>query len=765
MKSCASQQQAQQNAMLDSESEAEAEIDDGESPTPTEPEHLMCSLSYMMLREPMFVPESGRTYERSFLEAFWKTCGETKDPVINVVINQSKTYPNWDVRRQVHQFLDEFPLYTPEGWPDRTVPPPPDTSFESRLTMRERIHAACVFAATNWFPILLTTELLLVDVLALLMMGIGDRIENRMNANLTSWCAPQDYSIANLFIQNLRSIEGNCLGSDVMDIVGIALLVFVILWSLIDIRERTRTLPALTDFYMAVLIALANSMSEIANMTFVYNPTSLVRALRQVLLATSANSNQASSTAGLFPMYFVFVMVVLQLHRCTRTRLQEGMPSFKFALVGALMAGSIASFALYTGYLYDLRSAYPDSVLNREPFGSPYSACQIGFHREHLTCDQLSRMNAFAAASTCYATTVLEREVAELFGREASPISPQANRFMRDEVHGKFDRESQPWRNYPPTISTQATGVMCVSDALGMSRAALEGAKRELERERLNSRSMSEVCFSLAARDRLGPSISYVYAALGPIDPSQSPGYPFYPVFPISYPRSSDYGATAFASDVDHHLASIRVLSVSPISYPSADYGLPPDCLPARDVDILCERIQAWIRTAYPEAENLNYDLGMPHLDATALFYNSVVRLMAVLLVVLKITPRIAYIVYVGLYVQPDVQIPDVLGLYCTIEVFLLDPLGIVERSALVIIATMEIPVPMYMHHTLILVTLASLWLGWCVWVGVCWWWVGVRVCGGVCVGVLVLEGTKAAIGLLSTAWAEPLGGALSGFR
>jgi hypothetical protein len=580
-----------------------------------------------MFREPMFVPESGRTYERSLLETFWKKYGETKDPVTNVAINSTKTYTNWDARRQVHQFLDEFPLYTPEGWPDRTVPPPPDTSFESRLTMRERIHAAFLATElaflTNSVTILLTTELLLVDVLALLMMGIRARLEYRMNANLTSWCAPQDYSIANLFIQNLRSIEGNCLGSDFVDIVGIALLVFVILWSLIEIRERTRTLPALTDFYMAMLIALANSMSEIANLLFVYNSTSLVRAWRLVLLATSANSNQASSTAGLFPMYFVFVMGVLQLHRCTRTRLEEGMPSFKFALMGAMMAGSIASFALYSGYLYGLRGAYPDSVLNREPSGSPYSACQVGFHREHLTCDQLSRMNAFAAASTCYVTTVLEREYREEFGRAASPISPQA------------------------------TGFVCVSDALGMSRAALEGAKRELERERLNSKSstMSGVCFPLAARDRLGPSISYVYAGLGPIDPSQSPGYPFY----------------LSQSSVDRHLASIRVLSIRPVSYPEHEgdigdrtlrasyilsihrnpkYGvLPPrDCLPAHDVDILCERIQAWIQTAYPEAETSNFDLGMPYLDATGLFYNSVVRLMAVLLVVLKTTARTAYV-------------------------------------------------------------------------------------------------------------------------
>jgi hypothetical protein len=98
MKSCASQQQAQQNAMLDCESEAEAETDAGESlisPTPTEPEHLMCSLSYMMFREPMFVPESGKTYERSLLEAFWKKCGETKDPVTNVVIDSTKTFTNW----------------------------------------------------------------------------------------------------------------------------------------------------------------------------------------------------------------------------------------------------------------------------------------------------------------------------------------------------------------------------------------------------------------------------------------------------------------------------------------------------------------------------------------------------------------------------------------------------------------------------------------------------------------------------------------------
>jgi hypothetical protein len=202
-----------------------------------------------------------------------------------------------------------------------------------------------------------------------------------------------------------------------------------------------------------------------------------------------------------------------------------------------------------------------------------------------------------------------------------------------------------------------------------MSRAALEGAKRELERERLIQALTSEssVCFSSAARDRLGPSISYVYAGLGPINPDDysSPG-----INPLDYP-SPGYPSHLFQSSVDHHLASIRVLSVSPISYPSSDdyddydYTLPPrDCLPARDVDIVCERIQVWIRLAYPEAENSNVDLGMPHLDATGLFYNWVVRLMAVLLVVLKTTPRIVYIAYV----QPEaflglalLQIPDVL--------------------------------------------------------------------------------------------------------
>jgi hypothetical protein len=92
----------------------------------------------VIFREPVFLPGSGRTYERRFLQEFWKKSGEIRDPITNNIIDSTKTYTNWDVRRQVHQFLDDaFPLYTPVGWPGGQ-----NNATAARCTVRIKIDTA-----------------------------------------------------------------------------------------------------------------------------------------------------------------------------------------------------------------------------------------------------------------------------------------------------------------------------------------------------------------------------------------------------------------------------------------------------------------------------------------------------------------------------------------------------------------------------------------------------------------------------------------------
>jgi len=96
-----------------------------------EPDSLLCPIMQVMYIDPCFVPESGNTYERSALERFWKTLPKPRDPLTNMTLSSTQTYPNWGVRREIQRFLEDHPDYVPQGWTDRHVPQPEQAPMPS----------------------------------------------------------------------------------------------------------------------------------------------------------------------------------------------------------------------------------------------------------------------------------------------------------------------------------------------------------------------------------------------------------------------------------------------------------------------------------------------------------------------------------------------------------------------------------------------------------------------------------------------------------
>eukprot|EP00235_Prasinoderma_singulare_P001371 CAMPEP_0119171132 /NCGR_PEP_ID=MMETSP1315-20130426/23134_1 /TAXON_ID=676789 /ORGANISM="Prasinoderma singularis, Strain RCC927" /LENGTH=488 /DNA_ID=CAMNT_0007164943 /DNA_START=47 /DNA_END=1513 /DNA_ORIENTATION=- len=104
-----------------------------------EPSGLCCPVTAALFRDPVFVPESGTTYERSALLAFWATqaaaaeeagCAEAarpRDPFTNRALRSTRVFVNWDKRREVAAFLQAHPGWLPPGWETREVPPPDDS--------------------------------------------------------------------------------------------------------------------------------------------------------------------------------------------------------------------------------------------------------------------------------------------------------------------------------------------------------------------------------------------------------------------------------------------------------------------------------------------------------------------------------------------------------------------------------------------------------------------------------------------------------------
>eukprot|EP00929_Paragymnodinium_shiwhaense_P027458 TRINITY_DN16112_c0_g3_i1.p1 TRINITY_DN16112_c0_g3~~TRINITY_DN16112_c0_g3_i1.p1 ORF type:complete len:469 (-),score=45.48 TRINITY_DN16112_c0_g3_i1:179-1522(-) len=100
-----------------------------------EPDRLLCSVTQVMFRDPVFVPESGNTYERDAILQYWASQARPRDPLTNTLLQTTALYTNWGVRREVQRFLEASPDYTPQGWTGCRVVPAPalDAAGVSRL--------------------------------------------------------------------------------------------------------------------------------------------------------------------------------------------------------------------------------------------------------------------------------------------------------------------------------------------------------------------------------------------------------------------------------------------------------------------------------------------------------------------------------------------------------------------------------------------------------------------------------------------------------
>merc|ERR1719410_1552494 len=89
-----------------------------------EPHWLMCPITNALFRDPVFVVDSGNTYERDVVLDFWRLAGVAKDPLTNLQLATRDVRTNWGVRREVQSFLDDHPNYVPTGWDSRELPTP-----------------------------------------------------------------------------------------------------------------------------------------------------------------------------------------------------------------------------------------------------------------------------------------------------------------------------------------------------------------------------------------------------------------------------------------------------------------------------------------------------------------------------------------------------------------------------------------------------------------------------------------------------------------
>eukprot|EP00929_Paragymnodinium_shiwhaense_P108672 TRINITY_DN74995_c0_g1_i1.p1 TRINITY_DN74995_c0_g1~~TRINITY_DN74995_c0_g1_i1.p1 ORF type:complete len:390 (+),score=71.04 TRINITY_DN74995_c0_g1_i1:51-1220(+) len=127
-------------------------------PAPTEadeieePGDLLCPVLHTIFRDPVF-NSAGNTYDRSALEQFRKSAGgKFLDPLTNEVLPDGCLITNWDMRRRVQSFLEANPGYVPEGWADRSVPPPQTSPTQmagsSGSDVLLGVLAACFYTGT-----------------------------------------------------------------------------------------------------------------------------------------------------------------------------------------------------------------------------------------------------------------------------------------------------------------------------------------------------------------------------------------------------------------------------------------------------------------------------------------------------------------------------------------------------------------------------------------------------------------------------------------
>ena len=85
-----------------------------------EPEVLMCPITRTMFRDPVFVVDSGHTYERSAILSHFERNG-AKDPLTRRALSSTKVTTIWAMRNVVQAWLDKHPGVTPDGWDSREL--------------------------------------------------------------------------------------------------------------------------------------------------------------------------------------------------------------------------------------------------------------------------------------------------------------------------------------------------------------------------------------------------------------------------------------------------------------------------------------------------------------------------------------------------------------------------------------------------------------------------------------------------------------------
>jgi leucine-rich repeat protein SHOC2 len=82
-----------------------------------------------VFRDPVFVFESGHTYERSAILAHFERNG-AKDPLTRRALSSTKVMTIWAMRNVVQDWVDNHPGVTPDGWDSRELLEPPKETFD-----------------------------------------------------------------------------------------------------------------------------------------------------------------------------------------------------------------------------------------------------------------------------------------------------------------------------------------------------------------------------------------------------------------------------------------------------------------------------------------------------------------------------------------------------------------------------------------------------------------------------------------------------------
>lgn len=92
-------------------------------------DHLHCPITRLMFREPVMVVDSGHTYESDAIMRHFRKNGYFDPLTRNMVRSNPVIITNYVARKGVQAWLDDNLTSTPDGWPNREVPPCRQISF------------------------------------------------------------------------------------------------------------------------------------------------------------------------------------------------------------------------------------------------------------------------------------------------------------------------------------------------------------------------------------------------------------------------------------------------------------------------------------------------------------------------------------------------------------------------------------------------------------------------------------------------------------